>query len=158
VCWIGVIAWGFGGLAEYSVRPGSVGTVPPRWPSPPGIELARECPTFLMFVHPQCPCSRASLEQLQQIMAVAGSRVAAGVGFFQAADAAADWGKTESWRMTMAMPVRVVQDSDGNLARRFGAETSGQVVMYSPSGALLFSGGITPVRGEVGENAGQTAV
>ncbi|HKS16351.1 MAG TPA: hypothetical protein VJU16_03510, partial [Planctomycetota bacterium] len=39
-------------------------------------------------------------------------------------------------------------------ARRFGIETSGHVLLFSPGGARLFSGGITSARGHSGDNAG----
>jgi hypothetical protein len=45
-------------------------------------------------------------------------------------------------------------DEDGFEAKRFGAKTSGQVVLYAPKGALLFSGGITVSRGHQGSNPG----
>ena len=36
--------------------------------------------------------------------------------------------------------------------------TSGQVLLYQPSGRLAFSGGITPARGHSGDNPGSDAV
>ena len=38
------------------------------------------------------------------------------------------------------------------------AETSGYVVVYSPSGELLFHGGITAGRGHAGDNSGEQAI
>ncbi|HTC21602.1 MAG TPA: hypothetical protein VK859_12185, partial [bacterium] len=49
---------------------------------------------------------------------------------------------------------RVVIDLDGSEAARFGARTSGQVVLYDEGGRLLFNGGITEGRGHIGDNAG----
>jgi hypothetical protein len=50
--------------------------------------------------------------------------------------------------------VRVAPDRNGVEARRFGAGTSGHVVIYGGDGRLLFSGGITGARGHVGDNVG----
>ena len=54
--------------------------------------------------------------------------------------------------------VRAVRDESGLEARRFGVQTSGQVLVYGASGALLYSGGATGSRGKVGENAGRAAI
>ncbi|MBI3721401.1 MAG: hypothetical protein HY248_02520 [Fimbriimonas ginsengisoli] len=54
--------------------------------------------------------------------------------------------------------VRVVQDPDGALARRFGARTSGQTLLYDAPGRLTFNGGITALRGHSGDNDGSDAV
>jgi hypothetical protein len=54
--------------------------------------------------------------------------------------------------------VTVLDDVDGTEARRFGALTSGQVVVYDADGRLRFSGGITPARGHAGDNAGRSAI
>ena len=53
---------------------------------------------------------------------------------------------------------RVVLDPDGREARRFGVKGSGHVLLYEPSGDLVFSGGITPSRGHEGDNPGRSAV
>jgi hypothetical protein len=55
-------------------------------------------------------------------------------------------------------PVRIVPDTDGVLARRFGAATSGEIVLYSADGRLLFQGGITAERSHVGDSAGGEAL
>ncbi len=43
-------------------------------------------------------------------------------------------------------------------AGRFGVKGSGHVLLYQPSGRLVFSGGITPSRGHEGDNPGRAAV
>ncbi len=49
-------------------------------------------------------------------------------------------------------------DQNAALARRFGAETSGHVILYGPDGKLKFSGGITRSRGDIGDNTGRRAL
>ena len=69
------------------------------------------------------------------------------------------WEQSDLWRSAMAIPgVTVTEDENGVEARRFGSETSGQVELYSATGALLFSGGITGSRGHSGDNDGRTAI
>jgi hypothetical protein len=43
-------------------------------------------------------------------------------------------------------------------ARRFGASTSGQTLLYNMAGRLVFNGGITIARGHSGSNDGRDAV
>jgi hypothetical protein len=44
------------------------------------------------------------------------------------------------------------------LARQFHATTSGQTLLYSPAGSLMFSGGITAARGHEGDNVGESTI
>jgi hypothetical protein len=72
---------------------------------------------------------------------------------------AKDWEKSSLWRSAAAIPhVTVVRDDHGLEASRFGAATSGQTLLYSANGLLLFSGGITGSRGHAGDNAGRAAI
>jgi len=63
------------------------------------------------------------------------------------------------WRSATAIPsVTVHEDPDGAQARLFGAETSGDVLLYDMRGQLMFQGGITGSRGHVGDNAGESSI
>jgi hypothetical protein len=82
-------------------------------------------------------------------------RVAAHVLFAQPKERDERWEKTSQWTSAERIPgVLVHGDPAGQEAARFGAKTSGQVVVYSPAGKLLFAGGITGARGHMGDNAG----
>jgi hypothetical protein len=50
--------------------------------------------------------------------------------------------------------VMVAVDEDGLESERFGARTSGQVMLYGADGRLLFKGGLTAFRGHMGDSAG----
>ena len=79
--------------------------------------------------------------------------------FIQPKNVAPDWTETALRRSAEAIPgVKVQLDPGGDEARRFGAESSGYVVMYDSDGKLLFNGGITAARGHAGDNAGENAV
>jgi hypothetical protein len=70
-----------------------------------------------------------------------------------------NWAQSDLWRTAAALPgVTVARDVDGREARRFGAATSGQTLLYDSNGALLFSGGITGARAHAGDNAGRSAL
>ena len=52
----------------------------------------------------------------------------------------------------------VVTDPDGFDGARAGAVASGHVTLRNATGAIVFSGGITPTRGHIGPNPGADAV
>jgi hypothetical protein len=71
----------------------------------------------------------------------------------------ADWEKKDLWNLATSIPgLRVIRDQGGGEAHRFDAEGSGHVLLYAPSGKLLFSGGITASRGHEGDNVGRSAI
>jgi hypothetical protein len=73
--------------------------------------------------------------------------------------APADWEKTDLWQSAAAIPgVSVFTDTNGVEAQRFGAQTSGQTILYDAQGKLLFQGGITAGRGHEGDNAGEDSI
>lgn len=86
-------------------------------------------------------------------------RLAARAVLLQPTGASAAWTDSNIARDAAAIPgVLVFRDVDGGEARRFGAATSGHVMLYNVSGRLLFSGGITPARGHEGDSLGRDAV
>jgi hypothetical protein len=81
------------------------------------------------------------------------------VVFVNPASVEEGWDQTDLWKTAESIPgVQVVRDIDGIEARRFGATTSGETILYSQRGERLFSGGITSARGHAGDNAGRTAI
>ena len=159
VTWIAAVAFGLGFLLRYESTPGRVGLVGASWPATSSIKRPGPNPTLVMLAHPHCPCTRASIGELAQIVADTQGKLNAFVLFTKPSGAGADWDDTELRRSAAAIPgVRVVTDADGSEARRFGAETSGHTLLFDPNGALLFSGGITASRGHAGRNAGESAI
>src|SRR5207248_10565652 len=117
------------------------------------------CDTLVMFAHPRCPCTRASIEELNRLLARCQGKLATRVLFFQPSNYPPEWSRGSLWKSAEAIPGVIAQrDLDGLEARRFGAETSGFVVLYSASGHLLFRGGITGSRGHAGDNTGMEAI
>ena len=150
---------GLGFLLNYVNRPGVPGTPPGRWPASSHLERATSRATLVMLVHPGCPCSRASIEELDRVMARCQGLVSAHILFFKPREFPAAWVRTDLWRSAAAIPgVHVEEDDDGVEAGLFGAATSGQVVLYDAKGSLLFTGGITVARGHSGDNEGEGAI
>jgi len=150
---------GFALLWRYEMQPGDMGGAPSSWPAGAGIEPNDQSATLLMFVHPQCPCSRASLNELERLVARCGEQVDARVLFVLPEGAPSEWNESELWHAAGRIPHTVSQmDVGGTLAVRFGAETSGQVVLYDAGGRLRYRGGITGSRGHEGDNVGRSTV
>jgi hypothetical protein len=158
VAWVAAVSFGMSRLLEYESTPGDSGLSPRRWPA--GSRLRRDPlrPTLVLFAHPRCPCTRASLAELLQIITRCQGRVAAHVLFVTPEGVPPGWERTDLWRTAAAIPGVQVHRDAGDEARRFGAATSGHVALYDPQGGLLFVGGITGSRGHEGENAGSQAV
>ena len=155
---LGTLA-GFATLIKYQSTQGATGVSPQKWPEGAAVALNSHHDTLVMFVHPQCPCSKASIEELNRLLAQSHGNLSTHVFFVRPHGYSDDWAKTELWRSTAAIPnVSVHEDIDGAQARLFGAETSGHVLLYDTRARLLFSGGITGSRGHEGDNAGEEAI
>jgi hypothetical protein len=146
-------------MLTYERAAGSTGQTPPHWPADTGLSLDANRATLVMFAHPKCPCTRASVGELNRLLAQCPGRVATHVLFFAPEHGASDWAQSDLWKSVAAIPgVAVEIDRDGKRAQRFGAETSGHVVLYNSRGELLFEGGITAGRGHAGDNAGANSI
>ena len=159
VFWMTVVAIGLWFLWGYENAPGEAGNPPRQWPSVSRIQPDPSKPTLVMLAHPRCPCTRASIAELARVMAHGQGRLSAHVLFIKPAGVTNDWEHSDLWESAAGIPgVNVVSDPDGVEAGLFNAATSGQTVLYNPSGQLIFSGGITGARGHHGDNAGQSAI
>ena len=157
--WLCGIGTGLVALTRYSLTPGVEQARVARWPE--GTRLARQTgrPVLVMLAHPKCPCTRASMAELAQLMAHADGRADAFVLFLRPEGLEDGWEQGELWRSAASIPgVTVLRDPGGVEAKRFGATTSGHVVLYGADGRLRFSGGLTVARGHVGDSPGRTAM
>ncbi|CAM3926164.1 thioredoxin domain-containing protein [Corallococcus exiguus] len=115
--------------------------------------------TLLVFLHPRCPCSRATLSELAKLLDRHGARLSTHVFVWAPHEAPPGFERSELWTRAVALPgVEVVADVDGQVARELGARTSGQLVLFSPDGVERFAGGITPSRGHEGDSEGGGAI
>ena len=157
--WIMAVVAGLTVLWSWENTPGAAGDAPAQWPVESGLSRAANGPTLVLFAHPQCSCTRASLGEFGEILARATTRPRTYVVFLKPIGFGVDWEKTDLWRSAEKLPgVTVRRDDEGLEATRFGVVTSGQTVLYDESGALLFSGGITGARGHAGDNAGRASL
>ncbi|ATB28613.1 RedB protein [Melittangium boletus] len=157
--WVGAVAGGSALQWNYVNAPGAREAQPERWPEASLVKRESTGLTLVMLAHPRCPCTRASLRELASLMEQTKGRLSAHVFLWVPKSAHSDFHDGELWRRARGIPgVQVHADVEGEEARRFGALTSGHTVVYGPDGRLLFSGGLTPMRGHSGESAGKEAI
>lgn len=159
VAWIFAVLAGTTLLLQHDYAECPVGPISGQWPKVQEVGLDSQKDTLLMFVHPRCPCTRASINELNRIMARANGDLVAHALFVLPHSLPQSWAETGKWFTARSIPgVTVQTDLDGKLASAFGAKTSGYVVLYNSRGQLLFQGGITSTRGHEGDNLGEDAI
>lgn len=157
--WLAIATAGALLLMRYERKPGAMAETPLQWPNPKGLALDARRDTLLLFAHPKCPCTRATLEELNRLLAHRPEKVAAHVLFLNPSTVSNSWTHTALRELAQGIRgVTVHDDQNGQTAAVFGAETSGFVVVYAPDGKLIFSGGITESRGHAGDNPNKDAL
>jgi hypothetical protein len=157
--WLCAAIAGLWVLWRYDNTPGAPAHAPNEWPAATTLARASDRPTLVMLVHPHCTCTTASMAELAEAIARARTQPKTYVLFMAPRQFAEGWAHTDLWHSAARLPgVTVVSDDDGREARKFGAETSGQTLLYDERGQLLFSGGITGARAHAGDNAGRQSL
>lgn len=143
----------FARLWQFDMKPAASALAPQQWPAGSALQLAPGAPRLLLFAHPLCSCTAASLHELARLLADEPSLTAQVVVTLLGSSAET----VEALRRRVADLPRTefVADPGGRETHRFGARSSGQVLLFSRAGKLLFSGGITRSRGHEGENSGE---
>jgi hypothetical protein len=155
--WVVLVTAGFFALWRYKAASAQVSATgpPASWPGASRLRLAPERATLVLFAHPRCACTHATVTELAHLMAREHSRVEARIAVVRPADVPADWDDTELIARAAAIPgASVSRDEGGVEAAHFGVTASGHVVVYDRGGRRLFSGGITSSRGHEGESFG----
>jgi hypothetical protein len=156
--WLASLTLGLRSLFSYETTPGVAGHPPDFWPEKSAIHSVTPY-TLVMAAHPNCPCTRATMDELAQIMAHTGGKLSTYVLFLKPEKSGSDWNDTTLVKTAAAIPgVTAISDVDGREGQRFGVETSGHVLLFNAGGRRLFSGGITAARGHSGDNAGESAI
>ena len=157
--WLPAVGYGLNVMWSYATTPGHPAEPPRFWPAGAPVTPQEGHATLLMFAHPQCECTRASLGELAILMAHAKGHLDADIFFYLPPGEDGAWARTDLWRSASEIPgVHAFEDRDAETARHFGVFTSGQTLLYGSDGLLLFKGGITAFRGHSGDNAGRSAI
>jgi hypothetical protein len=157
--WLALVVTGFGLLAHEEFTPVKAVASATLFPEGSAIQLAPDKPTLVLFAHPECPCTKASFHELNHLLVTTHDKVSLVIVFTIPDGMPTGWEQGELWNTATTFPdVRVVRDQGGREAKLFKVTGSGHTLLYTPSGELLFSGGITGSRGHEGDNAGLSAV
>lgn len=114
---------------------------------------------LILIAHPKCPCTAATLEELDKIVARTQGRLAVHAVFYAMHDAEESWFDTKNWHKSASIPALMRhKDYGGAYTTDFGAQTSGQILLYNQENRLVFNGGITAGRGHAGDNVGELSV
>jgi hypothetical protein len=161
ISWTALVLGGMWTLSQYEHSSAPVHLSPARWPAESQLSVTKFQPTLLLFAHPKCPCTRATIGELARIMTECKEDVRAYAIFVKPPPCSneRDWEKTDLWNSAAQIPgVTAIVDIDGIEASRFQAATSGVVILYDKRGQLQFRGGITASRGHSGDNLGRSTI
>lgn len=154
--WTLAVAAGLYGLLDYGASPAEGGFPARAWPERSTLYRQPGRPTLVMLAHPQCPCSRASLEELAIVAAQTEGRLDIHVVFLSSPRFEF---QSDLWYSASEIPgATVSEDADGTVIRRFGVQASGHALVYDATGRLIYSGGVTSSRGHAGGNRGREAI
>lgn len=154
--WLLAIVVVFGAFTRYHIAAGANANAPDILPASIVCKQS-DCKDYhlLFFVHPGCPCTKASWYELERVLHPISTRthVTAIVLEYNYSIPAQD--HTEVAKLVGAsefvdvlyLPEQIVRDE-------FGVTTSGQCLMYNASKNLVFEGGVTPSRNHTGPNKG----
>lgn len=157
--WLGAIGFGMPVLMNYENSPAKAAEPPATWPKVSSVPLSSDMATLIMFAHPQCPCTVASIVELSKLVSLDSVKVKPYILFLDPRSKPHHWDRDDSIKLAHAIPGAVIlSDLDGVEAQRFHSLTSGHTVVYDVDGALLFSGGITGGRGQTGANQGRKSL
>jgi hypothetical protein len=157
--WLLLISVGFGFVAQFKSRPAQSALPPFEWPTDAKAAFPNGEFQLVVAIHPQCPCSRATLRELARLLAQCPRDVKTIILVWRPKSAAANWDETDIVAEAKRLPRCVITpDEEGREAERFGAQTSGQTLLWSGSGKLLFQGGVTASRGHEGDSPGLCAL
>ena len=149
--WLIATAAGMVWFVVYSRTAGDAGTAPLTGPGAAGEPHRRQADAGPPRCTPPARCSQATLEQLDQLTASYPAAFDVVVLFagYDGLPAGAD---VIGPALARQRDIRRVDDPGADIARRFGALTSGHALLDHEAGRLRFSGGLTRARGEAGDS------
>ncbi|HUR82022.1 MAG TPA: RedB protein [Thermoanaerobaculia bacterium] len=157
--WVTTIAAAYEAIRRFETTPGLPASAPRAWPAATSVARTPGTWSLVMLVHPHCSCSRASVQELAEVVEKAPRDVQTTILVYRPHEMAAAWERTAVYNAaTRVRRARVMLDADGAQARVFGGFTSGQTFLYDGEGRLRFAGGVTSLRGHAGLNRGRADI
>ena len=162
--WIAAFcAWcaaGGGGLMalwSYSSSPGPAASAPGAWPESSHIPRPGARPSLIIALHPQCPCSRATVSELARL-SPSRERPDVHLLFVAPPDVDDSWVRSGLWHTAAGIPAHT---SPWTMAPRRGASVRacrGRCSSTTAPDGCSSAAGITGARGHEGDNAGRAAI
>ncbi len=154
VAWLLAVGFGFWQVTSYSHRIGAASSTPVVWPTQSHLMRDENQATLVVFLHPRCPCSEATISELERVVAHCQDRLTIHTVFEKSTVTEP---KTSLKSMAGRLPGNInYHDESGVEGRNFGATTSGYTLLFDKGGHLLFNGGATSERGHAGDNLGSS--
>ncbi len=163
VAWIAAAVAGWYGISAYGFKgdPRATTDLVSQWPAESTIAQMTGRPTLVLFLHPKCPCSRATVAELERLPVLVPANALPNVCIVAAAPRSSGdrwWSNQFLDRVGRLPNARLVRDSGGVETALFGARISGTVLLFDADGNRLYAGGVTMSRGHAGDNVGLQAV
>lgn len=163
IVWIAVAVAGWYGISAYGFTgdPQATTDIVPRWPTDSTIGRMSGRPTLVLFLHPKCPCSRATVAELERLPVLVPGEALPDICVVASAPRAIGdlWWSSSFLDQSARLPnAHLVRDSGGVETALFGARISGTVLLFDAAGKRLYAGGVTMARGHAGDNVGLQAV
>lgn len=157
--WLALSIFGLIILVGYQSGAGAQGVAPLNWPAKSSVSREigqKKDNTLLVFLHPQCPCSKATVHQLDLLLTKQSKKnTSAYAVFVLPKGVGSDFAQGDLYKQCQQIDgLTIVEDRDAVEADLFAARTSGQLYIYDKDGQLSFSGGITAGRGHEGDSLG----
>ncbi len=164
--WFGTLGVMFWNITQYEFRTDATHdhATPLVWPEESPIAVVPNRATLLVFLHSKCPCSAATVTELEQLfddlrMCAMDPLPLVQIVAVVPQHADRSWLESAVIRRALHLPsAQLVIDEEGREARRFGAEISGTVVYFDHRHHLQYCGGVTGARGHVGNNTGRSSL
>ena len=165
VVWMLLILGGFGLVTQYEFTATQAAAaeaihVSPMWTDLSSASAAEDDRsagwTLTVALHPKCPCSAATMTQIEEISRQFPSLTLRFL-VFRPTDGQT-WEDTPLLRRAKALRSELIDDPDGRLAASEGLPASGATQLLDPDGQVCFRGGLTSSRGHEGRSLGTQSV
>jgi hypothetical protein len=129
-------------------------TVMMRWPASEALPLLHDKPNILIFLHPKCSCSVASIAEFRRLVDSLSGRVHVRAILMKYQQVRSKE-IPEGFASLFEIPeIKISRDDDGIISKSLGALTSGIVYLIDEEGLVVYQGGLTASRGHGGITAG----
>lgn len=157
--WMLLVTFGFTLVLRYQMKPGPLGIpdsqvsgrINPSTPDSRSWKLT-------VFLHPECTCSRASLEELGRLQRELGAQMEISIYVSTQLSHEQTLQSTLYQKAIRNTNWTVTLDPEARIASAMKAYTSGACFLFHPDGQLVFAGGVTASRGHEGPAAGQQTI